>query len=127
VTRGNPRGRRHITYMRLYELLVLVHPDTEPAAVTTITEDIQGIIQNAEGEVVRTGELADTSGNIAERADGDWKKRRLAYLINDEDEAYFVIIHARMNPDVLPPLERNLRLNESILRHMFVRLDEETV
>lgn len=110
--------------MRLYELLVLVHPDTEPASVSTITEDIQAIIQDAGGEIVRTGELADTSGNIAERADEEWQKRRLAYLIKDEDEAYFVIIQARMNSDIMPALERNLRLNESVLRHMLVRLDE---
>lgn len=110
--------------MRLYELLVLVHPDTEPASVSTIIEDIQGIIQDAGGEIVRTGELADSSGAVVERTEGDWQKRRLAYLINDEDEAYFVVTQTRMNADIIPPLERNLRLNEAVLRHMLVRLDE---
>ncbi len=109
--------------MREYELALIVHPKAEPELVTTIAETVTGIITEAGGEVRRVGQLADGSGNIVERPEGDWQKSKLAYPIQKQLEGYYLFFQAELNPDILPTLERNLRLNESVIRHLFVRMD----
>jgi small subunit ribosomal protein S6 len=110
--------------MREYELAIIITPDVEPDAVTSIAETVTNIISEAGGEVHRTGQLADGSGKIVERPEGDWQKRKLAYPINKQPEGYYLFVQARVNPDALPALERNLQLNESVIRHLVVRLDD---
>ncbi|MFQ5341671.1 MAG: 30S ribosomal protein S6 [Anaerolineae bacterium] len=109
--------------MREYELALIVHPRAEPELVTSIAETVTGIITEAGGEVHRVGQLADGSGNIVERPEGDWRKSKLAYPIQKQLEGYYLFFQTAVNPDILPTLERNLRLNESVIRHLFVRLD----
>jgi small subunit ribosomal protein S6 len=109
--------------MREYELALIVHPSTEPESVTSVVETVTSIITEASGEVHRVGQLADGSGKIVERPEGDWQKRKLAYPIQKQLEGYYLIFHAELPPEILPALERNLKLNESVIRHLFVRLD----
>lgn len=110
--------------MQEYELTLIVHPDAQPEPVTEIAETLTDLITEAGGEVHRVGQLADDSGNIVERPDGDWQKRKLAYPIQKEAEGYYLTVQAHMNSDVLPALERNLKLNESVMRHLLVRLND---
>lgn len=117
-------GRRYTIWMREYELTLIVHPNAEPESVTSIAETLKGIITEAGGEVHRVGQLADGSGKIVERPKGDWQKRKLAYPVQKQMEGYYLFLQARIDPQVLPALERNLKLNESVMRHLMVRLDE---
>lgn len=110
--------------MREYELTVIVHPDATPESVGSIAESLTEIVAEAGGEVQRVGQLADGSGKIVERPEGEWGKRKLAYPVKKETEGYYIILQAQMTPDVLPALERNLRLNESVIRHLVIRLSE---
>ncbi|MFQ5593198.1 MAG: 30S ribosomal protein S6 [Anaerolineae bacterium] len=109
--------------MRQYELALIIHPKAEPELVTSIAETVTGIITGAGGEVVRVGQLADGSGKIVERPESDWQKRKLAYPIQKQLEGYYLFFQIDVNPDILPTVERNLRLNESVIRHLVVRLD----
>ena len=110
--------------MREYELTLIIHPDAEPEAVTEIAETLTGLITGAGGEVHHVGQLADGTGKIVERPEGDWQKRKLAYPIQKQAEGYYLTLQAQMTPDVLPVLERSLRLNESVMRQLLVRLDD---
>jgi small subunit ribosomal protein S6 len=51
----------------------------------------------------------------------DWGKRRLAYEIDHHQEGHYVFYRLRCGNEVLRELNRLLRLDESILRHMIVR------
>lgn len=110
--------------MRDYELTVIVHPDATPESVDSIAESLTEIVTEAGGEVQQVGQLAGGSGKIVERPEGDWDKRQLAYPVKKETEGYYIILQAQMTSDVLPALERNLRLNESVIRHLVIRLSE---
>lgn len=110
--------------MREYELTLIVHPNTTPEAVTEIVESLTGLITGAGGEVYRVGQLADGTGKIVERPEEDWQKSKLAYPIQKQFEGYYLVLQARMPPDILPTLERSLKLNESVMRQLMVRLDE---
>jgi len=50
-----------------------------------------------------------------------WGKRRLAYEIKDHQEGYYLLLQFRGEPKVITELDRQLRLDEEILRHMIVK------
>ena len=49
--------------------------------------------------------------------------RRLAYEIQDEREGYYVVIKFQADPDYPETLERQLRINDNLLRYLVVRED----
>ncbi|MBO7519304.1 MAG: 30S ribosomal protein S6 [Clostridia bacterium] len=51
----------------------------------------------------------------------DWGKRKLAYLINDEAEGYYVFITFESEPDFPAELERIAGITEGVLRVMTIR------
>ncbi len=51
----------------------------------------------------------------------DWGKRRLAYLINDEAEGYYVFTTFTAEPDFPAELERIAGITEGVLRVMVIR------
>jgi small subunit ribosomal protein S6 len=64
------------------------------------------------------------------RADGGtidnvdiWGRRRLAYEINKKTEGIYAVIDLQASPDAVAELDRQLRLNESILRTKVIRPD----
>ena len=51
----------------------------------------------------------------------DWGKRKLAYLINDEAEGYYVFITFNSEPDFPAELERIAGITEGVLRVMVIK------
>lgn len=51
----------------------------------------------------------------------DWGKRKLAYLINDESEGYYVFITFESEPDFPAELERIAGITEGVLRVMTIK------
>jgi len=51
----------------------------------------------------------------------DWGKRRLAYLINDEAEGYYVFYNFESNADFPAELERRVKITDGILRVMVIK------
>lgn len=95
--------------MRLYEVAFIVHPEVDEDGVTALTEKVQGWIASAGGTVDKTERLG---------------KKRLAYEIRKQNDGSYVLIQASMNASAPIIVERNLRLNEQILRFMITRIDE---
>ena len=91
--------------MKAYELLYFV----DPAA----TEEIRASVsKRIEGAVVTPGGVVD---NVE-----DWGKRKLAYEIDGLTEGDYILIdfHA---PTQIAELDRVLRINDNVKRHMIVR------
>ena len=89
--------------MRSYEVVVIVHPDLDEKAFTEVLDRVQGWITEADGNITKV-DL--------------WGKKKLAYEIRKQTEGQYVILYADMNPTFCTELERNLQLNESIMRYM---------
>ncbi len=89
--------------MRSYEVVVIVHPDLDEKAFTEILDRVQSWITEADGKVTKV-DL--------------WGKKKLAYEIRKQTEGQYIIIYADMNPTFCTELERNMQLNESIMRYM---------
>ena len=51
----------------------------------------------------------------------DWGKRRLAYLINDEAEGYYVFFEFECEPTFPAELERIAKITDGVLRVMVIK------
>ncbi len=54
-----------------------------------------------------------------------WGNRKLAYPIKKHTEGFYAFYEVQLENDAIPNIERNMQYNESILRYMFIRKEEE--
>ncbi|MDD3692883.1 MAG: 30S ribosomal protein S6 [Oscillospiraceae bacterium] len=54
----------------------------------------------------------------------EWGKRRLAYLINDENEGFYVLYNFESDSDFPAELDRVCKITEGVLRSLIVRNDK---
>jgi small subunit ribosomal protein S6 len=86
-----------------YELIIIIRPDLDEAAVTAAIEKIEGVISSNEGTVL-----------IRE----DWGKRKLAYPIKKHIKGHYVLINFIADPLMIMELERNVRIMDSVVRFL---------
>ena len=94
--------------MRHYEVMVILDPDLEERTVAPSLETYLNVIRN--------------SGGSIEKLDV-WGRRRLAYEIQKKSEGIYAVIDLQAEPAAVAELDRQLRLNESILRTKVIRPD----
>jgi small subunit ribosomal protein S6 len=83
----------------------------------TISDDEINTIQQ------RLGDLATSRGAEVKKI-APWERRRLAYEIKGKRDGIYILAQLRAQPSIIIELERQLRVTETVLRHMVVRLDE---
>ena len=91
--------------MKAYELLFLVAPNTDEETRAGVMKRIDVAI-TAEGGVVDSVE--------------DWGKRKLAFEIDDLTEGDYTLINFHADPQQIAELDRVLRINDAVKRHMVV-------
>jgi small subunit ribosomal protein S6 len=94
--------------MRHYELMVILDPDLEERTVTPSLEQFLGVIRQAGGTV----DTVDV-----------WGRRRLAYEIAHKVEGIYAVVELTAEPDAVKELDRQLNLNEAVLRTKVLRPD----
>jgi small subunit ribosomal protein S6 len=92
--------------MRHYEVMVILDPDLEERAVAPLIETFLSVVRDANGKV----EKVDT-----------WGRRRLAYEIKKKPEGIYSVIDLQAEPAVVKELDRQMNLNESVLRTKVLR------
>ena len=95
---------------RKYEIGFLLNPESSEEEVKKITDTIVGIIEKAKGNVE----------NIDE-----WGRRKLAYPIQKHKEGIYTFINTEVEGKVMLELERRLKLSESVIRFIVIRLDDK--
>jgi len=96
--------------MNRYELTYIIDTVLEESARKELIEKFNQLIVANGGEVEKVDE---------------WGKRRLAYAIDYKTEGYYVLTTFKANPDVPREIERNLQINDSVLRYLVVKLEEK--
>jgi len=92
--------------MRRYELMIILDPNIEERTVTPSIDQFLGVVK--------------TDGGSVEKVDV-WGRRRLAYEINKKSEGIYAIVDLTAQPATVKELDRQLNLNESILRTKVIR------
>src|SRR5438105_1536351 len=64
--------------------------------------------------------LVTQRGGTIENVDG-WGRRRLAYPIGRNRDGFYVLSRLQLPPNAAVEIERALKLNESVIRHLLVR------
>ena len=104
-------------YLRDYELMVVLSPQTADEELAGALDQVSGYITGAGGEVTEV------------LRENPWGRRRLAYPIrkdgHDLREGFYAIYHFRSNAQRITDLERSLKLNDRVLRHIVVKVGEE--
>lgn len=93
-----------------YETLVVGVPTLTEDESAAIVTGLEGTIAEGKGELIRTE---------------PWGKKRLAYRIQKFDEGYYTLLFYEAEPSVVHELERRIRLNESLIRFLTVKVDWE--
>ncbi len=83
----------------------------------TLSDEEIGSIQQ------RLTELTEARGGEVKKI-AAWQRRRLAYEIKGRRDGIYVLAELKAGPAVISELEAQLRVTESVLRHMAVRPEE---
>ena len=95
--------------MKAYELLFFVDP--------TITDEARaGVMKRIEVALTENGGAVDNVDN--------WGKRKLAYEIDKLTEGDYTLVNFHADPTQIAELDRVLRINDAVKRHMIVRRPE---
>lgn len=68
--------------------------------------------------------LIRSNGELTEDVE-DMGRRRLAYDIEDEKEGYYFLVRFKANPSFPKEFERQLRIDDQILRFLVIRTDDQ--
>jgi small subunit ribosomal protein S6 len=100
--------RRQVQRMRHYEMMIILDPSLEERTVQPSLEQFLKVITTAGGNV----DKIDV-----------WGRRRLSYEIDKKSEGIYTVIDLTAEPDTVKELDRQLNLNEAILRTKILRPD----
>jgi small subunit ribosomal protein S6 len=92
--------------MRRYELMIILDPNVEERTVAPSIDQFLGVVK--------------TEGGSVEKVDV-WGRRRLAYDIKKKSEGIYAVVDLMAQPATVKELDRQLNLNESILRTKVIR------
>lgn len=95
--------------MPFYEAMYLVHPSVDEERLTEI--------------IARYNQVVESEGGVIELS-SKWDRRRLAYPINKVQEATYVLMYFRADPQVPAELDRLFRISDEVIRHLIVRHDK---
>lgn len=92
--------------MKAYELLLFVAPTIDDESRVGVMKRIETTITEGNG----------TFDNVSE-----WGKRKLAYEINGLTEGDYTLVDFHADPANVAELDRILRINDAVVRHMIVK------
>ena len=94
--------------MNQYEVMYVIDAALEDGARVELINRFSDLVKKNGGEIDRVDE---------------WGKRRLAYAINYKTEGYYVLMYIKAPSELPRELERNMQINDSVLRYLVIRYE----
>ena len=92
--------------MRQYEMMIILDPSLDERTVAPSMETLLNVVRN--------------DGGVVDKMDV-WGKRRFAYEIDKKNEGIYVVVELTAKPDTVKEFDRQLGLNESVIRTKVLR------
>ena len=92
--------------MRHYELMVILDPELEERTVAPSLDRFLNVVRKGGGSIENV--------NI-------WGRRKLAYEIKKKAEGIYAVVDMQAEPALAKELDRQLNLNEAVLRTKLIR------
>ena len=96
--------------VRAYEALYVVHPELSEEQMEATMEKFKQVAEEQGAEVESVNR---------------WEKRRLAYEVKGQREGIYVLMNFKGEAKVADELSRLFKIDDQVLRHVIVRLDEQ--
>jgi small subunit ribosomal protein S6 len=94
--------------VRDYELMVVLDPNLDDTAVEALNNRIAGMVTQRGGTI----ESVD-----------NWGRKRLAYPIGRYRDGVYILTRMQLPPTAAVEIERQLKLTETVIRHLLVRAE----
>jgi small subunit ribosomal protein S6 len=95
--------------MPFYESVFIARQDISPAQAEALADTFTGILKERGGDVTKREY---------------WGLRSISYRIKKNRKGHYILLNVDGPPAAVQEMERNMRLNEDVLRFMTVRVDE---
>ena len=95
--------------MALYEHVFLARQDISGQQAEALVEQYKGVIESGGGKVGRVE---------------NWGLKSLTYRIKKNRKAHYLLMDIDAPSDAVKEMERQMRINEDILRYMTIRVEE---
>ena len=95
--------------MAIYECVYIARQELTAAQTEQLSKDLTKIVSSNSGEIKRQEY---------------WGLRNLAYKIRKNRKGHYTMFHIEAPASTIEELERNMRLNEDILRYLTVKIDK---
>jgi small subunit ribosomal protein S6 len=99
-----------MSQVRQYELVYILAPEATEQEVADLHTQVEAIITRYQGELVKTE---------------NWGRRKLAFRIGKHREGTYVLEVFTGTGELTKELDRRLKVIDSVIRHLCVRVDEE--
>jgi len=96
--------------MRRYEMICIVNPNLDAESLNEVVVKFSDIIIKLKGSVLKIDE---------------WGKKKLAYEVKQFDKGYYLVFEFCGDPDTVNTLEKNLKLDERVLKYITVKIDDD--
>ena len=96
--------------MRKYEIMFIVKPDLEEGTIKEVFESMKGVLESKKAKILDSKDMG---------------QRELAYEIKKyKNGYYFYFLIEEENAEAINEFDRLALINENIIRHLVVRIDE---
>jgi small subunit ribosomal protein S6 len=96
--------------MRKYEIIFLVRPDVAEEELDKLIAQMDGVVTSTGGKVEKVDKLG---------------RRRLAYRVAGHREGHYVLFLLEALGDTVREFERRLKVTDSVIKYLTVRVDED--
>jgi len=91
-------------------MICIVNPNLDAESLNEVVAKLSDIITKLKGYVLKIDE---------------WGKKKLAYEVKHFDKGYYLMFEFCGDPDTVNTLERNLKLDERVLKYITVKIDDD--
>jgi len=95
--------------MAFYECTFIARADLSKTDVQKLTDSLTKIVTDGKGSIIKNEY---------------WGLRSLAYKINKAGKGHYTMLGIETDPQTLKELERNISINEDIVRHLTVKVEK---
>ncbi len=96
--------------MLTYEIMFIVKTTMEKDKIKQVIDNMKKVLTDGKAKIVDTKEMGE---------------KKLAYPIKKELNGYYYVIKTQASKEVISEFDRKARIDEAILRHLIIKLDEE--
>ncbi|MBZ5513787.1 MAG: 30S ribosomal protein S6 [Acidobacteriia bacterium] len=96
--------------MRKYEIVFVLRPDMAEEEVDKLITQMEGVVTGTGGKVEKIEKMG---------------RRRLAYRVAGHREGHYVLFLAEALGDTVKEFERRLKVTDTVIKYLTVRVDED--